>query len=76
METGAIELIEMDDNAGYVLIVKQDITADDYYLEALDSSGRHLIADEEFEKLIDDYEATFELDVSKYAINRFKVIFL
>ena len=73
METGAIELIEMDDNAGYVLIVKQDITADDYYLEALDSSGRHLIADEEFEKLIDDYEATFELDVSKYAINRFKV---
>ena len=73
LATGEVKLITLADDAGYMLVVKQDITADDYYLEALDSVARHSIADEEFDKLIDEYAKKIELEINKYAINQFKV---
>lgn len=73
MAVGEVKLIELEDKSGFVLAVKQDITADDYYLENLDMTARHLIADEEYKKTIDDYAKKLELKVSKYAINQFKV---
>ena len=73
MKTGEVKLIELEDKTGFVLVVKQDIKADDYYLDSLDSTARHIIADEEFEKAIEEYEKTFELKVNDYAVNQFKV---
>ena len=73
MKNGKVKLIKLDDDAGYMLVVKKDITKDDYYLEALDNAARHTLADEEYEKIIEDYKKTFELDINKYAVNQFKV---
>ena len=73
MAVGEVKLIELEDKSGFVLAVKQDITADDYYLENLDMTARHLIADEEYKKIIEDYAKKLEPDVSKYAISQFKV---
>lgn len=73
MKTGAIKLIKLNDDAGYMLVVKKDIKADKYYLDSLDSSARHQIADEDFEAEIKKYVETFELEVNKYAIGQFKV---
>ena len=73
MKKDAVKLIELEDGTGYPLVVKQDIKADGYYLESLDSEARHMIADEEYEKLIKDYVKTLKADVSKYAIGQFKV---
>lgn len=73
MATGEVKLIELEDAAGLVLAVKQDITADDYYLDTLDMSARHLIADEEFEKDIKAYADKMDCDVNDYAVKQFKV---
>ena len=73
MATNEIQIIELDDDAGIILVVKKDIKADPYYLENLDSTARHLIADEEFEADIEKYADELELTVNDYAVNQFKV---
>lgn len=73
MATNEIKIIELDDDAGIILVVKKDIKADPYYLENLDSATRHLIADEEFEADIEKYADELELTVNDYAVNQFKV---
>ena len=73
MATGEVKVIELDDDAGLVLAVKQDITADSYYLDTLDMTVRHLIADEEYEKDIKDYAAKMDCEVNNYAVKQFKV---
>lgn len=73
MATGEVKVIELDDNAGLVLAVKQDIAADPYYLDELDLTTRHLIADEEYEKDIKDYAAKMNCDINNYAVKQFKV---
>ena len=73
MATNEIQIIELDDNAGIILVVKKDIKADPYYLENLDSTARHLIADEEYEADIEKYADELELTVNDYAVNQFKV---
>lgn len=73
MKTGEVKLITHEDGSGYALVVKQDITADDYYLTSLDSVARHALKDEEFEKTIDEYKKGIELDVNDYATKQFKV---
>jgi len=70
---GEIKVIELEDKSGIVLAVKQDITADPYYLEMLDPDARHLIADEDFEKNMDEYKKDIELEINKYAVGQFKV---
>ena len=73
MATGEVKLIELEDKTGYVLAIKKDINADPYYLDTLDMTVRHLIADEEFEKTIEDYIKTLKVDVNSYAVKQFKV---
>lgn len=73
MATGEVKVIELEDNAGLVLALKQDISADDYYLDTLDMNARHLIADEEYEKDIKDYAEKMDCDVNDYAVKQFKV---
>ncbi len=73
MTIGDIKVIELADDAGLVLAVKQDISADPYYLETLDMTIRHLIADEDFEKEIEEYAKDLKTDINKYAVGQFKV---
>lgn len=73
MAVGEVKLVELEDNAGLVLLVKKDFEADPYYLENLDMSARHLIADDEFEKEINEYVKKMDFNISKYATDRFKV---
>lgn len=73
MANGEVKLIELEDNAGMILAVKRDITADPYYLDTLDITARHLIADDEFEKEIEEYAGKLKLEVNNYAVKQFKV---
>ena len=73
MAVGEVKVIELDDNAGLVLAVKQDISADSYYLDTLDITVRHLIADEEYEKDIKEYAAKMDCKVNNYAVKQFNV---
>ena len=52
---------------------KQDITKDDYYLETLDMTGRHLVADEDYEKYIEEYAKKLKVEINDYAVKQFKV---
>ena len=73
MATGEVKVIELEDNAGLVLAVKQDISADDYYTDTLDLTARHLIKDDEYEKEIKDYASKLKTETNKYAVKQFKV---
>lgn len=73
MQIGEVLVIELEENAGYMLVIKQDIAADEYYLDTLDGTTRHLIADEEYNKFITDYAKKLEIKINKYAIGQFKV---
>ena len=73
MKVGEVKVIEHDDDEGLVLVIKQDISADEYYLDTLDMTVRHLIADEEYEKDIEEYAAKMDCDINNYAVKQFKV---
>lgn len=73
MADGEVKLIEREDNAGLLLIVKKDIKADPYYLENLDLSARHLLKDEEFEADIKKAADGLECKINTYAVKQFKV---
>lgn len=73
MATNEVKLITKDNKAGYILVVKKDIKADPYYRENLDSMVRHLLKDTEFNKDMAEQFKTAKTDISKYAVNRFKV---
>ena len=47
--------------------------ADKYYLESLDSTARHTLKDEEFNKTVQEYVKGLKPEVSDYAINQFEV---
>lgn len=72
MKTGEIKVIEVKD-VGYILVIKQDITADDYYLDYLDMNARHLLKDDEFKKTMDEYIKKLTADVNDYAVDQFEV---
>ena len=73
MTTGEIKVIKKESDAGFLLVVKQDIKADTYYRDNLDMTARHLIKDEEYKKDIAAAVKDLKADVSKYAIGQFKV---
>lgn len=73
MAAGEVKVIELDEDEGLVLAVKQDILDDSYYLDTLDMTVRHLIADEEYEKDIKEYAAKMDCEVNNYAVKQFKV---
>ncbi|MBR6509635.1 MAG: hypothetical protein IKT38_03415 [Clostridia bacterium] len=73
LKVGEVKVIETEDKTGVKLILKQDITADAFYLTELDMDARHTMKDEEFEKEIKNYVKKLDADVSKYATSQFKV---
>ena len=73
MENGEVKIIDKADNAGKILVVKGDVIADPYYLSNYDLMLRHAIADEDFDKLIEEYIKDLDVKEYKSAINNFKV---
>ena len=67
------EVIEAKDESGAMLVIRRDITKDKYYMDMLDSYARHALADEEFEKEIQEYLKDIKTDINKYAVGQFKV---
>lgn len=73
LDTDEIKLFKLDEDAGYILAIKKEIKDDPYYLDNLDITVRHLIADEEFKADIAKYAKTLEADINNYAVKQFKV---
>lgn len=72
-EVGIPTVIENSDKTGVVLVIKRDISKDEYFMDYLDLYARHGLKDEEFEKTISEYVKKLKENVSKYAISQFKV---
>ncbi len=73
MENGEVKIIDKKDGAGKILVVKKDVLEDPYYLKNYDSMLRHSVADDDFNKLLEEYEKTLEFKEYTSATNRFKV---
>lgn len=73
MANGQTKVIELEDKSGIILVVKKEISEDEYYLKELDMVSRHLIKDEEFENTVNDYAKKLKADINKYAVGQFKV---
>ena len=73
MATGEIKVIKKENNAGLLLVVKQDIKADAFYLDNLDLTARHLIKDKEYSDDISKTVKALKPEVNKYAVKQFKV---
>lgn len=73
MATGEIKVIKKENNAGLLLVVKQDIKADAFYLDNLDLTARHLIKDKEYSDDIAKTVKALKPEVNKYAVKQFKV---
>lgn len=73
MATGEVKVIKKENSAGILLVIKQDIKADEYYVNDLDLTARHLIKDTEYSDDILKISASLKTDINKYAIGQFKV---
>lgn len=73
LNTDEVKLIEKDNNEGFVLVVKKNIKDDDYYLENLDITVRHLLKDDEFNEETSEEAHKLKANIRKYAVNQFKV---
>ncbi len=66
-------VFEYDDDAGVAIVIKRKLSKDEYYLDQLDSTARHSLADEDFEAKVKAYTDTLKVKENKYATSRFKV---
>ncbi len=73
LTVGKVELFEKENNAGFLIAIKQDIKDDAYYLEEMDMTVRHLLKDEEFSKDMKDQSKKLKVETNKYAVKQFKV---
>ncbi len=72
-EFDAPQVVENEGKTAVSLVIKRDISKDQYYMDYLDSSARHSLADKDFEKEISDYAKKLKADISSYAVGQFKV---
>ncbi|MBQ1186508.1 MAG: hypothetical protein IIX54_02330 [Clostridia bacterium] len=68
-----VALIHDEDAKAYYIVVKKDITADEYYLETLSDEIRYLLKSEEFDTLLKETAEKLDYTAHNYAINQFKV---
>ncbi len=73
MKQGEVKLITGEDNSGYTIYIKLDITKDKYYLENLTDSILRLLKQDEFEKSVDKKVVDYSVKENGYAIRRLKV---
>lgn len=73
LENGGVALIHDEDAKCYYIVVKKDISADPYYLDALSDEILYLLKAEEFDTMLKDTADALDYEVSSYAIGQFKV---
>lgn len=73
MKVGEVKIIDKADDAGKILVVRKDVIEDPYYLTTYDSTLRHAIADEDFDKIIEEYIKGLEFKEYSGATKRFNV---
>ena len=73
MAVGDVKVITLEEDAGLVLLVKQDIAADPYYIDAFDMILRQEIVGEEFNDDITKYGEKLDCTVNKSSVKQFNV---
>ena len=73
MKVGEVKMMEITGKAGYVILIKGDIEGDSYYVENMDSTIRHALKDEDFDKAIAKAADDLKADVDDSAIAPFDV---
>ena len=73
MAVGDMKIIELEDDAGLKLVVRQDISADPYYLEQLTPTILWMLKEDEFNDSVKSEIETMTVEVNDYAVDRFKV---
>lgn len=73
MTVGEVKLITLEENAGLVLLVRQDIAADPYYIEQFDTMLRDELEGENFSNDIEKYSKTLECNVNDFSVGQFDV---
>lgn len=73
MAVGEVKLMEITGSAGYVILIKGDIEADEYYVKNMDNTIRHALKDSDFDGAITEKANTLKADVKDSVISQFKV---
>lgn len=73
MAVGEVKLITLEEDAGLVLLVKQDISADPYYIEDFDIMLRQDIVGEDYSKDIAKYGSELAFEEITSSTKQFKV---
>ncbi len=73
LEVGQVKLVTLPDDAGLVLMVKKDITADPYYLENLDTTIRKELKYDEFLKDLAATASKLDCEISDFSTGQFDV---
>ena len=73
LEEGKTEIIDDGTNKVMYLVLKKDVTADEYYLNKLTDEIRYLLKGKTFDDFLADYSSKLDYDVSDFAIGQFKV---
>ena len=73
MATGEVKLITPKDDEGLVLLVKQDIAADPYYIDYLDTALRTAVVGDDFEDEMEEYAEKLKFKENSFATKQFKV---
>lgn len=73
MTVGEIKTVTLDDDTTIALIVKKDIAADPYYVDAFDSLLRQEVVGDEYTDDIAEYGESLDCEVNKSSVKQFKV---
>ena len=73
LKNDEVALIHDEDAKSYYIVVKKDITEDEYYLEEGTPEILRSLKGDEYEDFVKETTSNLDFKVSKYAINQFKV---
>ena len=73
MTVGEVKVITLEEDAGLVLLVKKDISADPYYLETLDLMLRDELEGENHSKAMTEYGKSLDCVVNDFSIEQFEI---
>ena len=73
LKNDEVALIHDEDAKSYYIVVKKDITEDEYYLEEGTPEILRSLKGDEYEDFVKDTTSKLDFKVSNYAINQFKV---
>ena len=73
MAVGEVKVFEDGDAKVLRLVVRGDITTDDYYEENLYGTVLYMLYDEDFEKYLTELYSKLEIEINDYAVDNFKV---